>query len=255
MDLLFTDLDGTLLDHQTYRWEAASPAIDRLQQLGIPWIFVTSKTRAEVEFWRRRMGNDHAFIVENGGAAYLPRLSGYEVLRWGTPYLELVSGLHRAARLSRCRVRDFHSMTGREIAELCGLPLAQAQLARQREFDEPFLVLNPERAGELAEAIEGQGFHCTCGGRFWHILGANDKALAVRVLIERFGAARTMGLGDGLNDATFLNVVETPVLIRSPQLEQLQALVPNATVTERAGPEGWNEAVLAWLDHLQMAPE
>ena len=36
MDVLFTDLDGTLLDRDTYSWEAARPALDRLIQKGIP---------------------------------------------------------------------------------------------------------------------------------------------------------------------------------------------------------------------------
>ncbi|MFQ5696467.1 MAG: mannosyl-3-phosphoglycerate phosphatase, partial [Terriglobia bacterium] len=46
--IVFTDLDATLLDHQTYSWAAAEPALRRLRLLGIPLVFCTSKTRAEV---------------------------------------------------------------------------------------------------------------------------------------------------------------------------------------------------------------
>lgn len=66
MQTVFTDLDGTLLDHETYSWEAARPALERLELSGIPWILVTSKTRAEVELWRKQLGNRHPFIIENG---------------------------------------------------------------------------------------------------------------------------------------------------------------------------------------------
>ena len=140
-------------------------------------------------------------------------------------------------------------MTPREVATLCELPLEQAVLAKQREYDEPFVILDRDRAGALTAAIEEHGRQWTRGGRFWHILGANDKALAVEALSALFeqgnAPVRTIGLGDGLNDASFLNVVAVPVLIRSPQTAELKARVPLALVTDRPGPEGWNEAVLA----------
>lgn len=263
MDLIFTDLDGTLLDRDTYSWEAARPALDRLRQQGVPWILVTSKTRAEVEFWRRGLENEHPFIVENGGAAFVPlgyfpfaplggkRLGSYEVIEWGTPYEQLVADLEEASKTSRCGVRGFHEMTPEEVASLCSLPLEQAVLAKQREYDEPFVVLDPDRADALTAAIECRGCRSTRGGRFWHILGASDKALAVEVLSTLFemvdSKVRTIGLGDGMNDASFLKVVKSPVLVRSAQVAELKLRVPRGLVTDRPGSQGWNEAVLALI--------
>ncbi|HEY3441205.1 MAG TPA: HAD-IIB family hydrolase [Paludibaculum sp.] len=260
MYLIFTDLDGALLDHGTYSWEAARPALDRLKSQQIPWILATSKTRGEVELWRRVLGNEHPFIVENGGAAFLPtgylpepvrgveQRGAYEVLEWGTPYNELVASLERASHSSRCRVRGFHEMTPEEVSRLCELPLEQAVLAKQREYDEPFLIVDPERTDALIATIEGQGRRCTRGGRFWHILGANDKAHAVKALSalfeEAFGPVVTIGLGDGLNDTLFLNSVTAPILIRSSHSEELQARVPRGLLTDRPGPAGWNDALL-----------
>ncbi len=42
--LVFTDLDGTLLNHDDYSWEAARPALEELQRQSIPLILVSSKT-------------------------------------------------------------------------------------------------------------------------------------------------------------------------------------------------------------------
>ena len=263
MDLVFTDLDGTLLDHDTYSWEAARPALTRLRELGIAWIFVTSKTRAEVDFWRTRLENDHPFIVENGGAAYVPdgyfpfrvagvRRQGWEVLEWGTAYTQLVADLQLASEASQCRVRAFHELTVEEVADECQLPLEQAALAMQREYDEPFVLLDPERTAALLAAIESQGRRWTRGGRFWHILGSNDKKLAVSALIalyeQTYGPVRTIGLGDGLNDTAFLELMAEPVVIRSPQAQALQARLPQARVTAQAGPAGWNDAILSLVD-------
>ncbi|MBK5294645.1 MAG: HAD-IIB family hydrolase [Acidobacteriia bacterium] len=263
MYLIFTDLDGTLLDHDTYSWEAARPALDRLKRQHVPWMLVTSKTRAEVELWRRILGNEHPFIVENGGAAFLPagylpgpvrgseQRDAYEVIEWGTPYGELVNSLQMASQSSQCRVRGFHEMTVEEVSTLCQLPLEQAVLATQREYDEPFLILDPDRTGALVEAIEQQGRQWTRGGRFWHILGANDKAHAVKAVgalfEEVYGPVITIGLGDGLNDVPFLNVVASPVLIRSPYSAELKSRVPRGVLTDLPGPAGWNDALLRMI--------
>ncbi len=263
MLILYTDLDGTLLDRKTYSWEAARPALDRLRCLQVPVVFCTSKTRAEAEYWRTQVQEGHPFIVENGGAVYVPRhyfhfplragrqRDGYEVIEFGSPYKELVEVLREVSAGSRCRVRGFHDMSAEEVGERCGLSLQQAGLAKQREYDEPFEILG--RAGRrLLQGIREHGKRWTRGGRFYHILGANDKAQCVRVLTSfyrrAFGEVRTIGLGDGLNDADFLNEVDVPIVMKSAACRRLTSLVRKARVTDAPGPEGWNRAVSAILE-------
>jgi len=38
--VIFTDLDGTLLDHDSYSWEEAVPALERCKGLRVPVILV-----------------------------------------------------------------------------------------------------------------------------------------------------------------------------------------------------------------------
>ena len=70
--VVFTDLDGTLLDASTYSFEAARPALDALRQQDIPLVLVSSKTRAEIEPIRGRLKQVHPFITENGGGCLYP---------------------------------------------------------------------------------------------------------------------------------------------------------------------------------------
>lgn len=260
MDVVFTDLDGTLLEHSTYSFSEAQQALDLLNSRGIPLVICTSKTRSEVEFWRGLLGNEHPFIVENGGAVFVPDnyfdfaipaaapRDRYLMLQLGTPYAGLVESLYRAADESRCGVRGFSQMSVAEVGESCQMSEEQAVLAKAREFDEPFLIQEPGRSGELLAAIERSGKRWTRGGRFHHILGENDKAAAVRLLLDLYrkieSNVRSIGLGDGLNDAPFLNVVDVPFLIRTPWLDQLHALVPRGRPTDSPGPRGWNRAIL-----------
>jgi mannosyl-3-phosphoglycerate phosphatase len=261
--VVFTDLDGSLLDRNSYSWDAAIPALERIAKRGTPWILVTSKTRAEVQRWRQLLGNNHPFVVENGGAVYVPReyfplrvpgatvRDGYDVIEWGRPYADLVAGLQAASRFTRCRVAAFHAMSAEKVARVCGLPIEDAVLAKQREYDEPFYIVDTERERQLQAAIAAQGLRCIHGGRFYHVGGDGDKAFAVRLLSAMFREKNehivTIGLGDSLSDASFLRAVDVPVIVRSCHATALQSLVPYARLTSHEGSAGWNEAVLEAL--------
>jgi mannosyl-3-phosphoglycerate phosphatase len=260
MDVVISDLDGTLLDHDSYSFEDALPGLTLLKQKHIPLVFCSSKTRRESDFWRALTGNEHPFIVENGGAVVIPsgyfafpipsgRVAGeHVIIQLGDSYTDLVNCLEEAAAETGCGVRGFHQMTIDEVAHVCDLKQDSATLAKDREFDEPFVIIDKDKAAALLAAIERRGKRWTRGGRFHHILGNNDKAAAVITLLNiyrlRGEAVRSIGFGDGMNDAAFLTVVDVPILIRTRWLPELQAAVPNAKATVSAGPRGWNEAIL-----------
>ena len=71
--VVFTDLDGTLLDSETYSYEKSLAMINRLKESGTPLIFCSAKTRVEQEVYRSELGLFHPFIVENGSAIFTPR--------------------------------------------------------------------------------------------------------------------------------------------------------------------------------------
>jgi len=261
MQVIFTDLDGTLLD-RAYSYAAARPALALMRELDVPLVFCSSKTRAEIEYWRSRLNNRHPFIIENGGALYVPRdyfpfairapvyRDGYAVFEFGDPYGELVGALRSASLESRCEVVGFHRLSASEISKRYGMSGQEAELAKRREYDEPFEILGSSGAALLA-AIERRKKRWLQGGRLYHVLGVNDKAHCVNLLTHFYQRAvphvATMGLGDGPNDVGFLNSVNTPVLLRTAMAGKLVKAVKGARLTDLEGPEGWNEAVLSLL--------
>ena len=264
--IVFSDLDGSLLDQNTYAFDEARPALERLGRAGVPLVLCTSKTRAEVEPLREALENDSPFIVENGGAVFIPdgyfaadidipgadRWSDMLVVAMSDSYATLVAALARASRESGVRVRGFADMTDAEVATATGLSLEDARRARQREFDEPFEIIDADRTDALLAAIEREGKRWTAGGRFHHITGASDKAAAVRLLVDLYrrqsGAVTTVGVGDAPNDVSFLRDVDIPIVIASAHADEMVRHVPRATVTRVPGPAGWNEAMLVLLD-------
>jgi mannosyl-3-phosphoglycerate phosphatase len=238
--VVFTDLDGTFLDHDTYSWAAAAPALAEIRRRGYPLVFVTSKTRAEVAALRADVGLPGEDITENGAHS-----RGYE---W------LCRQLDEAGRRTGVAVRGFHQMSPEEIAQAAALPLERARLAAQREHAEPFQILDPERAKDLLAELEKMGLRWTRGGRFHHVFERGGKGEAVRAMLERYRGAVSIGLGDAPNDIPMLEAVDYPIVMRSANEAQLRRALPHAAVTRLPGPAGWSEALLRVFAFLEESP-
>lgn len=260
-----SDLDGTLLDSDTYSFDSACPALVALRARAIPLILVSSKTRAEIEPLRARLGQQHPFSTENGGAVFIPKeyfpvppvyaavRGPYLVVEFGVSYDRLRVALKELEQRAGCELRGFGDMSVEEIAERTSLPLSDAMLAKQREYDEPFVVVGPASlTGKLQQDAEARGFQCIRGGRFLHLMGRTDKGRACRYLFECYRQAHrdlfTVGLGDSLNDLPLLAAVDQPILL--PQADgnyEPSIRFPNLIRAAGKGPIGWNQAVLGCL--------
>src|SRR5208337_2435357 len=148
--IIFTDLDGTLLNPKSYTFTEAAPALELIREKAIPLILCSSKTRAEMEVYRQRLRNRDPFIVENGGAICLPmgyfmflsgRMTGedYLISDFGRPYGEIRKKFEFLREMTRIPVKGFGDMMVEEISALTGLAREEAALAKRREFSEPFV--------------------------------------------------------------------------------------------------------------------
>jgi len=262
---IFTDLDGCLLDRETYSFEPAQPALRLIRERRIPLILTSSKTRAEIELYRKKLGNDHPFIAENGGAIFLPKdyfpfsfpydreTEAYLALELGTYYPRILNALAAIKTETGVPIRSFHDLTEEELTSLCGLSREEATLAKQREYDEPFLLEGGEKEREAVKSkIKEKGLTYVWGGRFHHILGKNDKGKAVEILKRlyeiEFHLIVTVGIGDSLNDFPMLTAVDRPILLKGedPLLQEIPSS-QSLTVIRGAGPRAWNAAVLQLL--------
>jgi mannosyl-3-phosphoglycerate phosphatase len=266
--LVFSDLDGALLDPQSYSWSAASRGLEALRRQRIPLIFCTSKTRTEVKALRRAIGNTHPFVVENGGAIVIP--AGYfpeiatlgnqaraYTLILGRPYDELVRALRRISQELEISIRGFHQMTDEEVARETGLTVREAHLARQRETGEPFRFANANQAAIRAflRRAQERGYTIQRGGRFWHFSGSCDKGLAMSVLIGFYRMAWqtrifTIALGDSANDLPMLRLVDRPILIPNPDgslAQEVTQAIPSIARASKPGPQGWSSALIRAL--------
>lgn len=272
--LFFTDLDGCLLDSDTYSFEAARPALDALRAVNIPVILVSGKTRAEIEPLRQRLDHHDPFIVENGAAVFVPlntfdfplersrRRSTYHVIELGTPYALLRDVLKQIEDSVDTPLRGFGDLSLDDIMDETGLSRENALRAKLREFDEPFLLDGPPKLiEEVCRQIVTRGLCWTRGGRFFHLTGANDKGRAANILLRCYqrhwrinGLAEgleTVGIGDSLNDLALLLSVDHPVLVQKPDGSYDPDInLPGLIRAPGIGPAGWNHAVLELLNQV-----
>lgn len=269
--VVFTDLDGTLLDSATYSFQAAEEALNLLRSHHIPVVLASSKTRAEIELIRNKLDLPHSFIVENGGALYIPNglfttpLRGtilrdsYQVIEFGTSYAALRAALKEIEQTVEHRLRGLGDMPAEEIAQRTGLGLAEAILAKQREYDEPFVIEGPATLITKVEPlITARGLRCTRGGRFCHLTGNTDKGRACQFLIDCYrrqyageGDLSTVAIGDSLNDLSMLAVVDRPILVQQPDGSyHPEVSLPHLTRAPGVGPIGWNQAILDLLSRF-----
>ena len=225
--VVFTDLDGTLLD-ESYDYQKAKPFIDQLLVLDVPIVFCSSKTRAEIEFYRKELGIGDPFISENGSAIFIPRgyfqfdysftrqTEKYNVIELGTDYSVVREKLDKVNKSVGAKIVGFGDMTVEEIAEDSGLPLRLARLAKRRQFDEPFRIIEGNER-EILGSLVAEGLRYTRGGRYIHIIGDSDKGKATGILKDLysrgFGELLTFGLGDSPNDFSMFEVVDVPILV------------------------------------------
>ncbi len=264
--LVASDLDGTLLDHFTYSWEAATPSIERLQALDIPIVLNTSKTFFEVADLQSSLKINDPMIVENGSAIYVPKhhANADQFSPFNAAHRRCVLGVLRedvVAKLQTLRNKygwQFEGYSDWDIADIIhhtGLNEASARQSMQRQFSEPIMWRDSDAAyAEFKHAIENAQLRLIKGGRFIHVLGKSDKGAALIELTKRLekkhGAQRKLiCLGDTHNDLDMLNIADIPVFVRSPVHDFPKHKCVNPPIFTRAcGPVGWHEAITKILN-------
>ncbi len=267
--LIFTSVKGALLDARTGSCGPAGEALSELERRKIPWILLTSDTRAELEPQRKILGHVHPFVTENGGGIFLPdgyfnvriagseRRSRYLCVPLGRPYAEVAEALDDLAAECQVGLAGFHHMSAREIADNTGTRLREAESAREREFDEPFYftAADDEAIARFLAKAKELGFRVLPGKPFWRFSSGCSAPTAVRrltKLIQESSSVRlqTIGIGSTPEDMDWLTCVNHAVMLPGSTEfagEADKRRVQNIPIADIAGPAGWNSTILNFI--------
>lgn len=261
--IVFTDMDGTLLDHDTYSWQPAKEILAQLESHGIPVIFNTSKTRAELEFWKKETNNRHPFIVENGSAIFVPKNyldqsnhsnDDYCITKLGVDRSTILSWLSQDCTDYSDEYVNFATLNVEQLIDLTDLPKQQAELALQRDFSEAIQWTgSAERKQTFILQAKNAGYKVLIGGRFLHILGQTDKGTASQALFDQLrndllansteesSEIMSVACGDSDNDIDMLEWASVAVLVRSKHRAFPVVNNKNIRKTSSFGPKGLAE--------------
>ncbi len=256
--VIFTDLDGTLLDHHSYDWSPAMPALSQVREHRIPLILNSSKTAPEIAHLRAQLSNVDPYIVENGAAVIVPahyfESAEREVKTFGTSRDQVLAVLSDC-RSQGFRFQGFADMTVDELAERTGLAFEAAERAMDRIATEPLVWEDTDDALRAFQAVLAQhDLNMLRGGRFLHVMGRFDKADGLRWLMQRYrqhatSELKSVALGDSPNDWQMLAAADIAVVIRSDcPANELPSGGQFMIYSNHRGPTGWNECVLSILN-------
>jgi mannosyl-3-phosphoglycerate phosphatase len=255
--LVFTDLDGTLLNHDDYSFHDALESIKELQKRSIPIIIITSKTFAEVVDLQKEIGILHPFIVENGAGTFIPKdcpLASTVIYKeeWtkvssAHSYIELrlfFTNLKRSYPL-----RGFGDMSVEEVMDLTGLDKENASKAMQRDFTEPFIIEDESLIEEIKTLANIEGLDIVKGGRFYHLISKNQaKENAMFQLTHMYDEYHglkhtTVALGDSANDFEMIKAADIGILIQGHDLKYAHIGDENIKKSKFPGPKGWHTCI------------
>jgi mannosyl-3-phosphoglycerate phosphatase len=199
--------------------------------------------------------------VENGGAIFIPRayfpfrfdyhrpVDDLLAVELAIPRSRVRESLARIGAQNDFRFKGFGDMSAIEVAEITGLSLESAELARQREYDEPVeFDSSGKDIGEFLAKLGKAGLNWSRGGRLFHVMGGGGKGKAVEILSrlcrKMWGAIQTVGLGNGLNDLPLLQQVDVPILVQKRDGTWEDMDLPRLRKVQGVGPEGWSRATL-----------
>jgi len=265
--LVFTDLDGSLLDHDNYSARAALPLLRELARRGIPVIPASSKTRVEIEQVCTELDLGGPFIVENGAAVCIPAgyfdpmparmvaRGGYHQMAFVAPRSQWLGLLEALAAEFEGEFESFARAGLEGVAAMTGLASARAALALRREYSEPVRWLGTsQRCREFVRRLQAAGATVQQGGRFLSVSGPCDKGRALGWLRQLYRERHPgrelddLAVGDSANDAPMLQAAKTALWVRSP-VHDFPRLQRDSGIlySDAVGPAGWAEGVGRWL--------
>lgn len=224
--LIFTDLDGTLLDDR-YDITGAAKAMDLAYEHGAVVIPVSSKTHAEMSLLRRQQQIATPFVFENGAG-----IDWGEQQRWAPDQAVVPRGLHiyGLAYADLCELLvslrtahglnfvGFNELRREQIVQLTNLSPDGAGLAQQRMASEPLIGLeNADELRVLRQALSQRGLLLQKGGRFYTVTSAREKSHAVNEILTALNhssctANKIIACGDSANDLSMLALADIALL-------------------------------------------
>ena len=243
--LIFSDIDNTLLqsyiikEGEIYHIEEygeIKEIVQKLRKNKIPLVLCSSKTRFEQEKIRKYLQIDDPYVVENGGAIFIPenyfpidfeefglsisRNNENLVIELGKSYNRIIETLQEIREIFHIEFIAVHDLSLPELAQKVGISIEDAKLMASREYSETILEININKLDKLKKILNYRGLRILQGTRYNTVSSLHDKGSAISILKKLYSIKyenekiETIGIGDAFNDIPMFENVDKPFLVQ-----------------------------------------
>ena len=259
--VIFTDLDGTLLHNETFKFENIRQYIKYLLSKNISLIPNSSKTKTQILNFSHELEEEIPFIVENGAAIYKMNLVNSDfpekiiLSRDKKEILNVFLKKIPKEFISKCKF--VLKLKKDEQLKIFGLSEKQLSYASDREFSVPLLFKgNKVEKNNLFRLVSNMGLTMQEGGRVINLSDKVSKSSAMKKVSRIFEKTekqelKIIGVGDNFNDLDMLKSSDIACLVFNEKFKLDTLNINNCLVSKKSAPEGWEEVVKMALEKIQ----
>lgn len=243
--------------------------LEGLGEAGVPCVWVSRRNRHELDTPIRKLGHAAPFLAEDGCGVYLPedyfhlkpaktlRFARFTCIPVAEPLPAAATQLENLAEETGVEVVRLASLSPRELAQNVGMAQREAELLRQRDFDELFFFAGAGDAEIAKFRAAAEKRQCTlrARGNLWSLALHPSTKRCIRELgqlYDRAMRATSFKIGIATNEEAseiFPSCNRTILLTERGEEEEGQAKV-NVSLP-LFSPGSWEQALEAVLSRGQ----
>ncbi len=257
--IIFTDLDGSLLHRDNFKFDEIKDYVKKLINEGIIIIPNTSKTEKETEIFLKELGSKLPFISENGSV-----INGLNLLKKDLPQKLILSREknellkvfnNEVPKNLSIKCKWIYLMNKNVQSNILGLSEDKLDFAIDRKFTIPFIFEGTKNEKiELNKILKIKGLTLQEGGRVVNLCDNVSKAKSMQIFLRFYKKdkkkLKIIAVGDNYNDLDMLKIADIACLVFNDQFKQDQIILDNLIVSNKPSPEGWADVIKTALVKL-----
>ena len=250
--IIFTDLDGSLLHRDSFKFDEIKEYIKSLKDDGITIVPNTSKTEKEIKEFTKELGLELPFISENGSL-----IKGLDLINANFPnniilsrdkqkLFEIFTSKVPGELKKKCKF--ILDMNEKQQIDILGLKDDNLKNALNRKYTIPFLFEGTKlEKNQLAKILKSNTLTMQEGGRVINLGDKTDKVKSMNQVLKIFKKIekniKVIAVGDNFNDLDMLRNCDIPCLVFNDHFKQDQININNLIVSNKPSPEGWADVI------------
>ena len=257
--IIFTDLDGTLLHRDTFKFDPVKNYLKKLVNNGIIVIPNSSKTEKEIEKFIEELGIELPYILENGSAIH-----GLNIINQNFPNKIILSReKEELLKIFNIKVPEklinkcvqISKLSRNKQEKIFGQKDNKLQEVLKRKYTVPFIFEgNNSEKNKLIKILNSNSLTLQEGGRVLNLCDNINKVKSmnkvIKILKKTEDQLKTIAVGDNYNDLDMLKNCDIPCLVFNDQFKLDKINIDNLIFSNKPSPDGWADVIKIALEKI-----